>query len=263
MAAGKPDQGAARSGAERSQEQRSASGANEKAKPQDAGPQGGYGPGGPGGYGPGGYGPGGPGNWWGGPGGYGMPPFGPPGWGMPPGMTPPGPYGYGMPPGGPQGGAQHHPHGSYDPSCPPTTPWPWMSWFMPWFGPWLGPWWSWLSSWMVWPGTSWMFQGLPPFLPYPLTPGAAPASTMHYAEIRATFWRHWFETWAQIAQQAAADCYIPNPAQQPVVPRVDPEQLRDALREFPEDQKALVIHAVQVLQAWDAAHAKPRAGADW
>jgi len=259
MAAGKPEQGAARGGPDRPQEQRTAPGANEKSKPQDApGAQGGYGPGGygPGGYGPGGYGPGGygPGGWWGGPGGYGMPPFGPPGWGMPPGMPPSGMYGYG----GPQGGPQPN---QYDPNCPPASPWPW-SWFMPWLGPWLGPWMSWLSSWFVWPGFSWM-QGLPPFLAFAPPPGGASGSTLHYAQIRAEFWRHWFATWAQISQQAAADCYVPNPAQPRAVPRVDTEQLLSALKDFPEDQKALVLHAVHVLQAWDGLRAQPRAGADW
>ena len=240
MSAGKPDQAAPRGGAERPQEQ------DDKSKQQGAGPRGGYGQ-------QGAYGPQGP---WGGPGAYGMPP-----WGMPPGGPGPyGMYGYGMPPGGLQGMA--HDYGPWGPCQPPgagssPSPWSWMAWFMPW----LGPWWSWLSSWFVWPGSAWM---LPPFSPFPpFPPGADPGQTLRFAETRAAFWRHWYEAQADIFRQAANYCSVPGCAPTPPMAQVDIAQLQEALKALPEPQAALVIHAVQILQAWDGMRAQSRPGPDW
>lgn len=256
MSPGKPD-AAPKGGAGRPQEQHTAAGTDDKSKQQDAGPQGGYEQGG-------GYGPQG----WGNHGGYQMPP---PWWGMQPGMS--GPYGMygGMPPGGPQGAA-HHPHRRpWDPSQPPnyapSWPWAWMSWFMPW----LGPWWSWLSSWFVFPGVSWMappFSPFPPFPPpwYPGGPAVSGADpTLRFAETRAAFYRHWFEAQAAIFHQAANASYVPGFAPAPPTAQVDIAQLKEALKALPEPQAALVIHAVQLLQAWDGMRPqqRERAGEDW
>jgi hypothetical protein len=142
-----------------------------------------------------------------------------------------------------------------------------MSWFMPW----LGPWWSWLSSWFVFPGVSWMappFSPFPPFPPpwYPGGPvvsGADP--TLRFAETRAAFYRHWFEAQAAIFHQAANASYVPGFAPAPPTAQVDIAQLKEALKALPEPQAALVIHAVQLLQAWDGMRPqqRERAGEDW
>jgi hypothetical protein len=185
-----------------------------------------------------------------------------------------GPYGmYGGMPGGPQGAAHHHhQHRPFDPSqanCPPQWPWGLMSWFMPWLSPWM----SWLSSWFVWPGASWMVppSSFPPFGPPPWYPsGPVPDQTLRFAETRASFYRHWFEAQAAIFRQAANASYVPGftpgcpPGYVPPPPaeRVDIAQLKEALKGLPEPQAALVLHAVQLLQAWDGVRPQYR-GADW
>jgi len=245
MSPEKPE--APKGGAERPQEQRTATGADDKSKQQGTGPQGGYGP--EAGYGPQGWGGQMPPPWW---------------WGMQPGMG--GPYGMygGMPPGGPQGmGHHHHHHRPWDPYQP--GPWAWFSWLMPW----LGPWWSWLSSWFVWPGASWMMPPFGPFPPGPWYPGGpvGPGSeqTLRFAETRAAFWRHSFQAQADILRQAANTFYVPGVPPAPPAVHVDIAQLKEALREWPEPQAAVVIHAVQLLQAWDGLRPqqRERAGADW
>jgi hypothetical protein len=138
-----------------------------------------------------------------------------------------------------------------------------MSWFMPW----LGPWWSWMSSWFVWPGFSWMSLPFSPFPPpqwYPGGPvGPGADQTWRFAETRAAFYRHWFEAQADIFRQAANYSYVPGAAPAPPAAQVDIAQLAEALKGLPEPQAALVIHAVQMLQAWDAMRPQYRAGADW
>jgi hypothetical protein len=138
------------------------------------------------------------------------------------------------------------------------------------FMPWLGPWWSWLSSWFVWPGASWMvppFSQFPPFLPPPWFPGgpvgAGPDPTLRFAETRAAFYRHWFEAQADIFRQAANASYVPGVVPTPPAAQVDIAALKEALKALPEPQAALVIHAVQMLQAWDGMRPQYRTGADW
>jgi len=245
MSPGKPE--APKGGAERPHEPRAAAGGDDKSKQQGTGAQGGYEQ--PGGFGPQGYQM--PPPWW---------------WGMQPGMG--GPYGMygGMPP-GPQDAAQHHHHRPWEPPQPPNYapmwPWSWMSWFMPW----LGPWWSWMTSWFVWPGASWM---APPFSPFPGYPGGpmGPGSdpTMRFAETRAAFYRHWFEAQAAVFRQAANASYVgypPGYVPPPPAPQVDIVLLKEALQALPEPQAALVVHAVQMLQAWDGMRPQQRAGSDW
>jgi len=149
-----------------------------------------------------------------------------------------------------------------------------MSWFMPW----LGPWWSWLSSWFVWPGTSWLlppFSFVPPFFPPPPFPGgpvgSGPDPTLRFAETRAAFWRQWFEAQAQIFRQGANASYVPGywpgyvPGYVPPPPteQVDIAKLKEALKTWPEAQAAVVIHAVQLLQAFDGVRPRYRSGPDW
>jgi hypothetical protein len=241
------------------QNQSNEAGANDKSKPQDStGPQPGYGP------------QGGSGPWPGWPGGYGMPPWGMPPWGMP---------GSGMPPGGmpPWAHHHHHHHRPWDPYQPQNAPWPWA--WMSSLMPWLGPWWSWLSSWFVFPGFSWMtspfmpFMPFAPFMPPPFPPGPPDGSTLRFAETRASFWRHWFEAIAEIWRQAANASYVPGtgPAGGPPPwcppwcppPQVDLAQLKDAIKNLPEPQIAFVIHAVCALQAWDGVRQQGRTGPDW
>jgi hypothetical protein len=140
-----------------------------------------------------------------------------------------------------------------------------MSWFMPW----LGPWWSWLASWFVWPGFGVAQQPFGPFMPPPDPTG----QTLQFAETRAAFWRHWFEAQAEIFRQAANYAHVPGypgypcaPGAGPVHPpqqRVDLPLLKDALKPLPEAQAAFVLHAVQVLEAWDGMRQQGRSGPDW
>ena len=110
---------------------------------------------------------------------------------------------------------------------------------------------------------------MPPFAPFqppwgtggPVAPGDP---TMRFAETRASFYRHWFEAQADIYRQAANTCYVPGAAPMPPpAAQVDIVQLQEALKGLPEPQAALVIHAVQMLQAWDSMRPPQRAGADW
>jgi hypothetical protein len=140
-----------------------------------------------------------------------------------------------------------------------------MSWMMPW----LGPWWSWLSSWFVWPGFG---LAQPPFSPFPpfVPPPDPTGQTLRFAETRAAFWRHWFEAQADIFRQAANYAYVPGypyaPGAGPACPpiqRVDVPLLKEALKPLPEAQAAFVLHAVQVLEAWDGMRQQGRSGPDW
>jgi hypothetical protein len=44
---------------------------------------------------------------------------------------------------------------------------------------------------------------------------------------------------------------------------VDVAQLKEALKPLPEAQAAFVVHAVNVLQAWEGMRQQARTGPDW
>ena len=180
---------------------------------------------------------------------YGMPPFGQSPFPQPPGMPP-----FAMPPFGPQSGGQQQQWPPFWPGQPQQgaqqPPWLWS---------WMMPLWSWLMSWSMWPGS------MPPgFMPWPPFPdGTAMFDAMRFAATRADFWYHWFEALAQIAHQAANAClamdgwhhgHHMHPG--PIHPgdaeaSVDTAKLKEALQSIDAKQAAMVMHAVQSMQAME------------
>jgi hypothetical protein len=134
------------------------------------------------------------------------------------------------------------------PAQPMAAPLACLSSMMPWGWtgfPWAWMiWWAWWWSWLVWPGFLPGGGALPPM------PGGGgmPNLMGQFAATRADFWYHLFEAMKSIWQQAANSTGLAGfpftPDGKPME-RTDPDKLRAALKDFPEEQRARIVHAVQ------------------
>jgi hypothetical protein len=71
---------------------------------------------------------------------------------------------------------------------------------------------------------------------------------------------------AQVARQAANACYVGGAGPMGMAPPVDMAKLKEALKDLPETEAAVVMHAVQILQSMAAMAPKPPPrppGEDW